>query len=71
MDGPGSVVLYREEAGGDDGSFPSWSSRSPLSELFQHCTIFEETPTAPDLSHDPPACDANYSTAGAFSDDFW
>ena len=49
----------------------SLGSRIPLSELFQRCTTAEETPTAPDLSHDPPVCDANYPTAGTFSDDFW
>lgn len=71
VEGHACVALYQEEAGGDNGSFPSWSSRSPLSELFQPCTIVEETPAAPDLSRDPPACDANCPTAGTFSDDFW
>ena len=44
VEGHACVALYREEAGGDDGSFPSWSSRSPLSELLQPCTAAEGTP---------------------------
>ena len=45
VEGHGCAALYREEVGGDHGSFPSWSSRSPLSELLQHCTTAEEAPT--------------------------
>lgn len=72
VEGHGCVALHREEpAAMTVDKDPFQGSRIPLSELFQRYTTAEEAPTAPDLSHDPPACDANCPTAGAFSDDFW